>query len=110
MRHGSRRPRAGPPASARPAEYRSVGARGTARRCARPSAWDRARTTALPPNLSSAAAEFAADDFAGRGQRQFIDEYHLTRRLVPGEPLPDEGANLVGEFRPSRYVSLRHDK
>src|SRR5260370_34293355 len=35
----------------------------------------------------SLAAQFAADDLAGRGQGQLVDEHDLAPRLVPGEAL-----------------------
>src|SRR5258708_295186 len=58
----------------------------------------------------SPAAQFAADDLTGRGQRQFVDEHDVAGRLVPGEALADKGANLTGKGRTWRHAWARHDK
>src|ERR1700731_245377 len=56
------------------------------------------------------AAQFAADDLAGRGQWQFVDEHDLARRLIPGQPLSDKGEDFLGERRSGGDLGLRYDK
>src|SRR5437870_4072855 len=63
--------------------------------------WFSSSVSSVPPcdPLLLPPAQFAADDLAGGGQRQFRDKDDVARRLIPGEAPADKGADLLGEFR-----------